>query len=102
MNVLRLDTDELRRTGGRRSECGLARLDDEEGVSHGLCVDLATVWIEPDGVHVHPRRQPLAADDGLGGVCRRRDDVGTPDRFLVRAHGSCLRAELVGERFGFC
>ena len=51
--------------------------------ANGLRVDLATVRIEPDGVHVHTRRQPLAANDGLGGVCRRRDDVGTPDRLLV-------------------
>ena len=48
------------------------------------------------------RRQPLAPDDGLGGVCRRGDDVGTPDRFLVGAHRPRLRSELVGERFGLC
>jgi hypothetical protein len=102
VNILRVEADKLRRTCRRRRECGLARLDDEERVSHGLCVDLATVRIESDGVHVHTRRQPLAPNDGLGGVCRRRDNVGTPDRFLVRAHRPRLRAELVGERCGFC
>ena len=59
-----------------------ARLDDEQGVSHGLCVDLATSsGLSPTEFTCTPGDSHSRRDDGLGGVCRRRDDVGTPDRF---------------------
>ena len=75
-----------------------ARLDDEEPRSHGRPVELRPFPRRAHGGDMRPRREPLCAEHGLGGVRAGAHDVGAAHGVLERADRRA--ADLAGERFG--
>ena len=66
---------------------GGARLDDDRRRPDELGVELEAGSGEADGADMRAGRDPVEQDDRLGGMRRRRDDVGAAHRLLERGCG---------------